>query len=281
MGSRVLGMARDMAMAFAFGAGPLMDAFTLAFRIPNLARRLFGEGALTTAFLPVFVRELEARGPGEARKVATAVTVTLGAVLLGIVLLGEVLLGGLWLLTSPGSDSQTLILLTAQMLPYLLLICLAAQASAVLQSAEQFFWPAVLPILLNVIWIAAAILAVRLFDETAAADAVRCRQHCCRRSGAVCGLLVGHARRRVSLFPPVEVGATSGSRDRHGDRAGPAGVVDPAVQQHSGQHSGVGPGASLGSRCDIAAGRDRLAARIRHRLGAVLCAANVFSFRWE
>lgn len=163
--SRLLGMARDMAMAYAFGAGPLMDAFTLAFRIPNLARRLFGEGALTTAFLPVFVRELETHGLDEARRVATAVTFALSVVLLAMVITGEILLGGLWLVTLPGTESRTLILLTAQMLPYLLLICLAAQASAVLQSTERFFWPAILPIVLNVIWIAAALLAVQLLDE--------------------------------------------------------------------------------------------------------------------
>jgi putative peptidoglycan lipid II flippase len=163
--SRILGMARDMAMAWAFGAGPLMDAFTLAFRIPNLARRLFGEGALTTAFLPVFVRELELRGAEQARRVATAVMLTLGAILLGVVVLGELFLGAAWLLTPPGSEGRMLILLTAQMLPYLLLICLAAQAAAVLQSVERFFWPSVLPILLNVVWIAATLLAVRLLED--------------------------------------------------------------------------------------------------------------------
>jgi putative peptidoglycan lipid II flippase len=165
LASRILGMARDMVMAWAFGAGPLMDSFTLAFRIPNLARLLFGEGALTTAFLPVFVRELELRGTDQARRVATAVMLTLGALLLGVVLLGELLLGTAWLLTAPGSEGRMLILLTAQMLPYLLLICLAAQAAAVLQSTERFFWPSVLPILLNIVWIAAALLAVRFLDD--------------------------------------------------------------------------------------------------------------------
>lgn len=164
--SRVLGMVRDMVMAYVFGAGPLMDAFTVAFRFPNLARRLFGEGALTTAFLPVFVRELETHGTDDARRVSTAVTLSLGVVLLGLVIVGELILGLLWLVTTSGSDSHTLILLTAEMLPYLVLICLAAQASAVLQSTERFFWPAVLPILLNVVWIAAALFAVRVLDSS-------------------------------------------------------------------------------------------------------------------
>ena len=62
LGSRILGMIRDVAMAAAFGAGPVMDAFTVAFRVPNLARRLFGEGAQTSAFLPEFVRTHTRRG---------------------------------------------------------------------------------------------------------------------------------------------------------------------------------------------------------------------------
>ena len=157
--SRVLGMLRDMAMAYAFGAGPVMDAFTVAFRIPNLARRLFGEGALTTAFLPVFVREIETQGTDAARRVTTAVAIALGTTLLGLVIIGELLLGLTWLAVPAGSDAQLLIRLTAIMLPYLLLICLAAQFSAVLQSVERFFWPALLPMLLNVVWITAVFLA--------------------------------------------------------------------------------------------------------------------------
>ena len=61
IGSRILGLMRDQAMGVLFGAGPVMDAFTVAFRLPNLARVLLGEGALTTAFLPVFVSDLRER----------------------------------------------------------------------------------------------------------------------------------------------------------------------------------------------------------------------------
>jgi putative peptidoglycan lipid II flippase len=161
LASRVLGMLRDMVMAYAFGAGPVMDAFTVAFRIPNLARRLFGEGALTTAFLPVFVREVETAGPQAARQVTTAVALTLAATLFCLVLCGEIALALLFWVIPAERDAQLLIVLTAIMLPYLLLICLAAQFSAVLHSVERFFWPGLLPMILNVVWISAVFFSIR------------------------------------------------------------------------------------------------------------------------
>ena len=167
--SRVLGMIRDMAMAYAFGAGPVMDAFTVAFRIPNLARRLFGEGALTTAFLPVFVREIESGGTNAGRRVTTAVAVTLAATLFGLVLVGEMVLGLLWWMIPEEREARLLIALTAIMLPYLLLICLAAQFSAVLHSVERFFWPGLLPTVLNLVWITTIFVAI----QSDAVDAVR------------------------------------------------------------------------------------------------------------
>ena len=79
LASRVMGLARDAGMAVLFGAGPLMDAFTLAFRLPNLARRMFGEGSLTAAFLPAYVAARE-RDPEAARRLTWAVAAALGAV---------------------------------------------------------------------------------------------------------------------------------------------------------------------------------------------------------
>ncbi|MGD9854963.1 MAG: murein biosynthesis integral membrane protein MurJ [Planctomycetaceae bacterium] len=153
--SRILGLARDVAMAALFGAGPLMDAFTVAFRVPNLVRRLLGEGALTAAFLPVFVREHEREGPDGANRLMTAGTLALGGTLLALVLFTELILAGLGLTLPLGDEGGLLILLTAQMLPYAVLICVAAHFSAVLQSLGRFAWPALLPIILNVVWIAA------------------------------------------------------------------------------------------------------------------------------
>ncbi len=153
--SRILGLVRDIGMATLFGNGMVLDAFSVAFRIPNLSRRLFGEGALTTAFLPVFTRELEQSGQPSAWRVASAVMVYLTIVLAGVVLLGELALlavRGYWQM---GEEAELLLGLTAVMLPYLVTICLAAQVSAVMHALGHFTWPALLPVLLNGVWIAA------------------------------------------------------------------------------------------------------------------------------
>jgi len=165
LASRVLGMARDVAMAAAFGAGPVMDAFALAFRIPNLARRLFGEGAQTSAFLPVFVRTQEHAGQDAARELAAGVFRSLGGMLIVLTLLVEALLAGVWLLCPLSVDSRLLVELLLLLFPYLIGICLAAQQSAVLHGLRQFLWPAVLPIVLNLIWLAAIPAAFALTDD--------------------------------------------------------------------------------------------------------------------
>ncbi|MGH7200279.1 MAG: lipid II flippase MurJ, partial [Planctomycetaceae bacterium] len=163
--SRVLGLARDVGMAVVFGGGPVMDAFSVAFRLPNLARRLFGEGALTAAFLPVFVRELEAHsGRQSAWKLASAVLGLLAITLTALVLIAEALLIGLMEWGGFSAETDLLLGLTAVLLPYLIVICVAAQISAVQHALGQFAWPALLPALLNVIWIAALAVAVWLFE---------------------------------------------------------------------------------------------------------------------
>ena len=160
--SRVLGLIRDAGMAVLFGAGPLMDAFTVAFRLPNLARRLFGEGSLTAAFLPVFVREYAA-DEQRGREVAWATTVLLAIVLAVLTIAVELLLVlGLWLVDGPSNE---LLRLCVVLTPYVIWICVAAQLSAVLHALRRFFWPAVLPLILNVCWIAAILIGPRLTDD--------------------------------------------------------------------------------------------------------------------
>ncbi|MCH8828160.1 MAG: murein biosynthesis integral membrane protein MurJ [Planctomycetes bacterium] len=171
--SRVLGLVRDIGMAVLFGNSAVMDAFSVAFRVPNLVRRLFGEGALTTAFLPAFVREREQSGADSAWKLASTVFLALACLLTGVVLLGEL---ALWMLSRCGNftpETELLISLTALMLPYLILICLAAQVSAVLHALGHFTWPALLPVVLNVVWIASLLLVVpELGNESAQMTAV-------------------------------------------------------------------------------------------------------------
>ena len=153
LASRLLGLVRDVAMAALFGNGMILDAFTVAFRIPNMARRLFGEGALTAAFLPAFVRELETEGQSSAWRLASAVLTVLAMTLCGLVLIGELLLWAVSYWVETGPEAELLIGLTAVMLPYLVFICIAALLSAMLQAMNHFAWPAFLPVLMNVVWL--------------------------------------------------------------------------------------------------------------------------------
>jgi len=160
--SRILGLARDMLLASAFGAGPILDAFTLSFRLPNLARQLFGEGALTAAFLPIFVRELRSDDPNAARQLASVMFCGLAAVLSAIVLIAELGLLIVLSFVDVSDNVRLLLILIAIQTPYLLCICLAAQLSAVLHSLRQFFWPAVLPVCLNLVWLLGIAVAALL-----------------------------------------------------------------------------------------------------------------------
>jgi len=151
--SRILGLVRDMLLASVFGAGPILDAFTLSFRLPNLARQLLGEGALTAAFLPIFVRELRSGDPAAARHLASAMFWGLAGVLAAIVIIAELGLLTLLAFADLSANLRLLLVLVAIQTPYLLCICLAAQLSAVLHSLRQFVWPALLPVCLNLVWL--------------------------------------------------------------------------------------------------------------------------------
>jgi putative peptidoglycan lipid II flippase len=174
LASRVLGMFREMASGWLFGAGPVWDAFSIAFMIPNLTRRLFGEGALSATFLPVFARQLESdREPGHpsAWQLASAVLALLAALLTGAVVAGEIILFSLNRLFAGHADVQLMLGLTAVMLPYALLICLAAQVTAVLHALGHFTWPALVPVILNLFWIATIWLVDPWFEPDQSAQA--------------------------------------------------------------------------------------------------------------
>jgi putative peptidoglycan lipid II flippase len=153
--SRILGFARDSVASYFFGTSALWDAFALAFRIPNLFRRLFGEGALTSAFLPAFVERLEGGRPEEAgallRKLTTALALLLA---LGI----AAAIGFTYLMPRLFPDDPKVALeapLLRIMLPYLGFICVAAIFGAALNGMRHYFAPAFAPVLVNVVWIAA------------------------------------------------------------------------------------------------------------------------------
>ena len=155
--SRVLGLLRDMATAalLGLGEGGVMDAFVVAFRVPNLLRRIFGEGALAASFLPVFSSEIEL-SPRRAWQLFSVMLAWLTIVLTAVTLLAEAGCAVWWWARGDSPATAQLIGLLAAMLPYMVFVCLAAQASAALQALLEFRVPAIAPALLNVCWLAAA-----------------------------------------------------------------------------------------------------------------------------
>ncbi len=159
LASRVLGMLRDMATAALLGVsgGGVMDAFVLAFRLPNLVRRLFGEGALAASYLPVFSAEWE-RDRRAAWQLFSVLLVRLAAILVVLVAGGECLLAVLGLFGGDWPGVRLFASLAAVMLPYALLICLAAQTTATLHALGHFAVPALVPAILNICWLIGALV---------------------------------------------------------------------------------------------------------------------------
>ena len=156
--SRVTGLARDAVLAALFGAGLLLDAFFVAFLVPNLFRRLFGEGALTAAFLPRYRRLLD-EDPAAAGRYAVAVLREAAAWLVGAVVLAEAALLAALGLGVGGEKARLGLTLTATMLPYAPLVCGTALLGAIGQARERFGPAAAAPVLLNLGMIAAAAAA--------------------------------------------------------------------------------------------------------------------------
>jgi len=167
--SRLLGLVREMAIAYAFGANATTDAFWVAFRIPNFMRRLFAEGSFSTAFVPVFTEVKETRTHAELKALVARVAGTLGGVLLVVTALG--VLGSDWLTAgfSPGAFEQPQkFQLTSDLLritfPFLLFVSLTALAGGVLNSFHNFALPAITPVVLNLCMIAGALWFAPHFD---------------------------------------------------------------------------------------------------------------------
>jgi len=161
--SRLLGLARDVACAATFGAGASMDAFLFAFRIPNLLRKLLGEGALAVAFIPLFTERMEHDGPAAARRMANRIATAAALLLIVLVVLAELLVLALWFQLGDDPRWRLVLIFTAILLPYMLLICMTGVAGAVLHSLHRFTAPALAPIVLNVCWLAAVGLAAWRF----------------------------------------------------------------------------------------------------------------------
>ena len=160
--SRITGLARETLKAVAFGAGLQMDAFEAAFRLPNILRRLFAEGAFSQAFVPIVAEYQRGRGDDATRELVGRVATLLTVVLIGISLLG--ILAAPWLVyalasgfaRTPGKVELTTELIRI-MFPYILFVSLVALSGGVLNVHRRFGIPAFTPVLLNLSIIGAAI----------------------------------------------------------------------------------------------------------------------------
>ena len=162
MVSRVLGFARDTAYAIVFGPGPILDAWLMAFKIPNLGRRLFGEGAASAAVIPVYSQQLNDR-PSEAASLPRTVLTVLFLILSGLVLAGEVAILLLYVFWSDRLETKLVFSLVAVTLPYMIIICLVAVIAGFLNVHKHFAAPALAPIVMNLCIIGGSILAVVVF----------------------------------------------------------------------------------------------------------------------
>ncbi len=170
MTSRVLGLARDQALAYRFGAGNHMDAFQVAVRIPNLLRELFAEGAMNAAFVPVFTRRLTTAGRDAAWRLGVQIINALAVITGVIVVAGIVFAEPLtrWIAADyqsvPGKFEMT-VQLTRVVLPFLTLVTIAAVCMGMLNTLGRFFVPAVSPATYNVCLIVSAVVVVPLMPE--------------------------------------------------------------------------------------------------------------------
>ncbi|UCG60598.1 MAG: murein biosynthesis integral membrane protein MurJ [Candidatus Zixiibacteriota bacterium] len=192
--SRVLGLIREQVMAYFFGAGMATDAFLTAFRIPNLLRDMFAEGALSAAFIPVFKEKLVNQTRDEAFKLADIV---ITAILLGvglIVLLGIVASPAIVYISAKGFSAipekfGLTVSLTRVMFAYLLLVSLSALVMGMLNSFGKFGIPALSPALFNLGIIGTVSLFYHLFDQPVYTLAI--------------GVLIGGAAQLMIQLPPL------------------------------------------------------------------------------
>ena len=175
--SRIFGFLRDMVVAGFFGAGLTTDAFFVAFRIPNLLRRLLAEGSLTVSFVPVFTEYLKNKTRKEALDLANVTFTVLSIILVVVSLLGVLFSPFIVTIIAPGFSKTPVqydlaVFLTRLMFPYILLISLVALCMGILNSLRHFAAPALSPVVLNLAMILAALTLRGFFREPIVALAV-------------------------------------------------------------------------------------------------------------
>jgi putative peptidoglycan lipid II flippase len=195
--SRVLGLAREQIFAALFGGGRIMDAFTIAFRIPNLLRDLFAEGALSTAFVTTFSRTMATEGEGAAWRLANKVATLSAVVLSAITVLGIVFAPWLVSVLAPGFEGEKAALtvtLTRVMYPFILLVSLAALTMGLLNARNVFGVPAMASSFFNLGSIVAGVLLGYWLDPHFGTRAIL---------GLAIGTLIGGALQLMVQLPAL------------------------------------------------------------------------------
>ena len=172
--SRIMGYVRDMVMSWAFGTSAAADAFYVAYRIPNLLRELLAEGSMSAAFIPVFTETLTKGTKEEARHLANAVFARLLVILVIVTGIGIIFAPYIvkaiawgWKIENQREKFLMAATLTRMMFPYLLFIGLAALAMGMLNSLRSFLYPALSPVMLNIMTIGSVFfLAPRMPEPT-------------------------------------------------------------------------------------------------------------------
>ena len=213
--SRITGLIRDILIARAFGAGPLTDAFWVAFRIPNLLRRLFAEGAFSQAFVPILGEARNKLSTQEVHVLLDRVALLLTFALAAITVIG--IMAAPWVVSAMASGMRTAarqsefaaaVWMTRMMFPYIVCMSLVAFASGVLNTWSRFAIPAFTPVLLNLSMIAASLFLVAWFDTPIYALAVGVM------AGGVAQLLVQWvALARLGLLPRYSLDVRAAWKD--------------------------------------------------------------------
>lgn len=152
--SRLTGMIRDLLMAFCFGVNPAVGSFLIAFRLSNLLRRLFGEGALLNGFIPFFEAKRKESGK-EGAEFFRDLFWSLALILFGVVTFLELAIMPLYFFANLSESVKEIVYMLSIQLPGLLFICLFGLSMALLQCEKNYFIPGVAPVAFNLIWIAA------------------------------------------------------------------------------------------------------------------------------
>lgn len=211
--SRATGLVREYLTASLFGASAFTDAFFVAFRMPNLLRRMFAEGAFSQAFVPMLAQSRALHGEQQTREMIDLVATALFWVLLAVSILGVVAAPALvWLmasgLTREPAAFDAAIVMTRWMFPYILFISMVALAAGILNTWRRFAIPAFSPVLLNLCFIAAALLLSGHFDPPVYALA----------AGVVLGGIAQLAIQvpalaRIGMLPRIGTGLVRAFRD--------------------------------------------------------------------